>query len=331
MTRELFLLRNAQVDLQVNCEDFDRPLKMAGKRAAQCIGVWLAERDLIPDLIISSPASRALATAQKCCKTMGLSVKHIWKDARIYNAEPEAILSVLSDLNLSLNKILLVGHNPGLKKLVDQIAKKHSSHMDNQKMSRATLARVSIDEKWDNLLSGNAKLIDIVHASSLQEKFPYPNIDGKKKRKRPAYYYTQSGVLPYRIRQGKLEIMLVSSSNNKRWVIPKGIVDPGLTPQQSAVKEAFEEAGIKGFVDNNKLGDYQYRKWGAKCSVAVYPLEVTTVLPETEWEESHRERKWVSPKKAAKLIANPELSDLIKLFEKNLSDSEKAIAANDIH
>ena len=320
MPRELFLLRNAEADPNANCDDFDKPLLLSGKRAAQTIGVWLAEKQLIPDLIISSPAKRAMATAQKCCKTMGLPVKIIWKDARIYQADTKEILSVLSDLNTSLSKILLVGHNPGIKKLVRCLANNDSKRQLNAKklMQRATLARVSVLDKWDNILDGGGTLMEIIQASNLVDRFPFPDIDGKKTRRRPAYYYTQSGVLPYRWDGGKLEIMVISSSNNKRWVIPKGIIDPGLSPQQSAVKEAYEEAGIQGFIDYDPIGQYSYPKWGADCYVTVFPFEVTTLIQDDEWQESYRERKWVTSKKAKKLVSRPDLAHLIELLERKL-------------
>jgi 8-oxo-dGTP pyrophosphatase MutT (NUDIX family) len=55
-------------------------------------------------------------------------------------------------------------------------------------------------------------------------------------------------VIPYRIRDGKIEVMLITSSTRKRWIIPKGMIEPDMTPQDSAAKEAWEEAGIIGQV-----------------------------------------------------------------------------------
>ena len=72
--------------------------------------------------------------------------------------------------------------------------------------------------------------------------------------------------------------MIVSSSNNKHWLIPKGIVEPGMTAEESACKEAFEEAGVKGIVEDF-IGSYAQKKWGAKCTVAVYAMRVTEILP----------------------------------------------------
>jgi phosphohistidine phosphatase len=250
-------------------------------------------------------------------------------------AEPEEILSVLNELNKTISRVLLVGHNPGLEKLLAMV-KNSSKNLsgslggscgDNlgtsKIMTRATLAKVELTEDWMDLQNGGAKLSQLVRASSLKDKFPYPDIGGSKTRSRPAYYYTQSGVIPYRIKDGRLEVMIVSSSNNKHWVIPKGIVDPGHTPQESAIKEAFEEAGIKGFVDDQELGVYKYRKWGATCIVAVYPMEVTYQLPKSKWEENHRKRKWVPPKQAIKLLPYAEIKLMIKSLQGKVSSQNK--------
>ena len=95
-----------------------------------------------------------------------------------------------------------------------------------------------------------------------------------------------------------------------------------MTPQESALQEAEEEAGVKGVVLKIKLGEYSYQKWGGICDVQVFPMHVTEVLE--DWPESGiRKRKWVSIDKAAVLINKKELQDLLKRFEEN---AEKIIS-----
>ncbi|HHH39919.1 MAG TPA: NUDIX hydrolase [Sedimenticola sp.] len=149
----------------------------------------------------------------------------------------------------------------------------------------------------------------------MAEGFPYPDHQGKERRDRPAYYYTQSSVIPYRIHDGGLEILLISSSKKKHWVVPKGIHEPGLTAQASAAKEAFEEAGIEGAIGDEPLGVYRYPKWGGTCTVTVYPMAVTREVPEREWEESHRGRRWVTPSKARKLLKQKQLIPMLDALE----------------
>ena len=153
----------------------------------------------------------------------------------------------------------------------------------------------------------------------MPKRFPFPSPDSGELRKRPAYYYTQSSVIPYRIKQDRVEILVTRSSQKKHWVVPKGIADPGHSLQESASKEAWEEAGVEGEVVEEALGSYQYHKWGATCTVTVYPMRVTRQLDDDEWEEQHRGRKWLPADEAATTVRQPELGDLIRLLHKQLS------------
>jgi phosphohistidine phosphatase len=76
----------------------------------------------------------------------------------------------------------------------------------------------------------------------------------------PVWMFRQSAVIPYRRGPNGLEVLLVTSRKGKRWVLPKGVVEPDLTPAVSAEKEAMEEAGVRGAVDDEPLGTYEYRK-----------------------------------------------------------------------
>lgn len=122
-------------------------------------------------------------------------------------------------------------------------------------------------------------------------------------------YIEQSGVIPYRPEQGKIEILLVSSRKKKRWVIPKGIVEPDLTPQDSAAKEALEEGGILGEVLPESVGTYTYEKWGGVCRVVVFLLKVTSL--QAKWLEDYRERQWFSLPEAQKRLEEAELKNIL--------------------
>ena len=101
-------------------------------------------------------------------------------------------------------------------------------------------------------------------------------------------------------------------------MVPKGIGDPGLTLQESAAQEAWEEAGVEGEVETLPLGSYRYEKWGGECTVHVYPMQVNRMLEEEAWEESHRGREWVSPKQAMLQLKQNELRPLIEALVKQL-------------
>jgi phosphohistidine phosphatase len=127
---------------------------------------------------------------------------------------------------------------------------------------------------------------------------------------KPAWFYRQSGVIPYRIADGSFEILLITSRHRGRWIIPKGIIEPGWTPTASAQKEAGEEAGILGSISAAPVGEYQYPKWGGECTVQVFALEVHTMW-DTWPEAAARKRQWMTLDDAAHAVREPELQQLI--------------------
>ena len=132
--------------------------------------------------------------------------------------------------------------------------------------------------------------------------------------------YPQSAVIPFQVKNNRIKILLITSLKTKQWIFPKGIIEKHLTPQESALHEAAEEAGVEGEVLNINLGEYSYLKWGGICEVEVYPLHVTRILK--DWPEADmRRRKWVSIDKATNLIKKKEILNLLKKFE----DSTKNI------
>lgn len=135
---------------------------------------------------------------------------------------------------------------------------------------------------------------------------------------KPDYYYSQSAVLPIKEENGEYFILLITSRNKNKWIIPKGIIEEHLTPWESAEKEAFEEAGISGKAHKNSIGNYKYKKWGGICDVEVYPSTVEFEVD--DWPEmAFRKRKWFRACKAIKKINNKQLKMLIKKYIKNNS------------
>jgi phosphohistidine phosphatase len=117
-------------------------------------------------------------------------------------------------------------------------------------------------------------------------------------------------VIPFRKRKGKLELLMVTSTKKKRWVIPKGVKEPHLSPKKSAIKEAWEEAGILGKVSKTSIGAYSYRKWGGICTVKVFVMEVNKVV--RKWEESFRDREWFSHREALRRIKGKDLQQIVR-------------------
>lgn len=132
----------------------------------------------------------------------------------------------------------------------------------------------------------------------------------------------QIAVLPYRTLgnavDAPLQILLITSRQSRRWVIPKGGLMKGLPPHASASKEAEEEAGVLGATCPVPLGSYRYRKQRSSgafvwADVDVYPFAVTDEMD--TWDEQHqRERRWFSLADAANAVDEPDLRALIRSF-----------------
>jgi 8-oxo-dGTP pyrophosphatase MutT (NUDIX family) len=125
----------------------------------------------------------------------------------------------------------------------------------------------------------------------------------------------QAGAVPYRMRKGRLELCLITTRKG-RWGFPKGIIDPGDTPKQTALKETEEEAGLLGDLTSGPIGSYRYRKWGSSLSVTMYLMEVTRA--EKDWDESWRDRQWFSPEAAREIIDRDYLLPLVDAAEERL-------------
>jgi 8-oxo-dGTP pyrophosphatase MutT (NUDIX family) len=130
----------------------------------------------------------------------------------------------------------------------------------------------------------------------------------------------QVAALPWRRKaDGTLEILLITSRETKRWVIPKGWPMAGLKDYNAARREAFEEAGIAGAMRKKPVGTFHYgkrtRSGGVKpLDVTVYAQRVEKMLP--SWpEKAERKRKWFSLSSAAKAVHESQLQGLILKFK----------------
>ena len=129
----------------------------------------------------------------------------------------------------------------------------------------------------------------------------------------PDWIYNQSGVLAYRTTGSQLEILLITTLNSRKWSIPKGIVEPHLSPTASARKEALEEGGVEGSISAKSIGSYTVEKWGGSCTVKVFPLKVTKV--HDTWQEMQcRDRRWFPVEQAAKCVHHAGLAHIIDRF-----------------
>jgi 8-oxo-dGTP pyrophosphatase MutT (NUDIX family) len=126
----------------------------------------------------------------------------------------------------------------------------------------------------------------------------------------------QYAALPMLRQAGALQVILVTSRETGRWVLPKGWAEPGLSGAELAAKEAYEEAGLRGAIGPQPLGSYGYMKRlpaeaDLPCRVVVFGLEVNEMLE--DWpERQQRQRRSFPPGEAAALVAEPELAALLR-------------------
>lgn len=122
----------------------------------------------------------------------------------------------------------------------------------------------------------------------------------------------QASVVPYRMDSSGVEFCLITSIRKGSWGFPKGIIDPGHTAEQTALKEAEEEAGLHGQIEGNPLGEYQYTKWDSNLTVCVYLMHVTAA--DEDWEEATvRQRQWCDADTARDLIGREEHRKLLEV------------------
>ena len=128
----------------------------------------------------------------------------------------------------------------------------------------------------------------------------------------------QVAALPWRKGADGVEVLLITSRDTGRWVLPKGWPEDDEALCNAAAREAAEEAGIAGAVAKRRIGSYFYGKRQAtgadvRCEVQVFPMEIDTVVD--KWpERKKRTRQWFSPAEAAASVQEPDLARLIRAF-----------------
>jgi len=139
----------------------------------------------------------------------------------------------------------------------------------------------------------------------------------------------QSAVIPWRKIKEYGEVLLISTrkltgGQGRQWIIPQGMVEPWQTPIQAGINEAWEEAGVKGKIEENPIALFTYKNLNEHCKVFYYPLEVTekaNIWP----EKNERSRMWFSILEAEKKVKNEKLKEVFKKFKKFLEKNEREL------
>lgn len=144
--KTLFILRHAKSSWKdEDIPDHDRPLNKRGKQDAPRMGALLRSEDLLPDLIISSTAKRARDTVKYAAEESGYGGDILWSES-LYAAEPQAYIDILRGLPAGYERVMVVGHNPGLEELVAMLTDEW------EPLPTAALAEISLKiDSWADI------------------------------------------------------------------------------------------------------------------------------------------------------------------------------------
>lgn len=150
--KTLLLLRHAKSSWEdPSLSDFDRPLNERGVGDAKLMGKFICKMKIDPDLIVSSPAERARQTTELVLTSSGLQLE-LRFDARIYEASTRRLLEVISQIEDTVDTVMLVGHNPGFEELVEALTNTERG------MPTAALACIELrDNQWKTVGAGKGQ------------------------------------------------------------------------------------------------------------------------------------------------------------------------------
>ena len=168
--KTLYLLRHAKSDWgDSSLKDFDRPLNERGWKAAKAMGEEMRARDLVPDVVLVSPAVRTRETLARAEEGFGAPFKVV-EDRAIYLAETETLIDLIRGAPAKAGKLMVIGHNPGMHELALALTNGPAGLRDEvaQKYPTAALAEISFDvDDWADVAPGTGRLRSFVRPRDL--------------------------------------------------------------------------------------------------------------------------------------------------------------------
>ncbi len=159
MRHQLLVLRHAKSDWSVDTDDYNRPLKPRGVKAAQKMGNWMKQNGYNPDIVISSAARRAKETTRLIQQSLVINSESVGFEEDLYLADKKILLTKINAISEDRQTALLVGHNPGLEELIQMLSQGHVQIPDNGKLlTTAALACFSFDKPWKKMAKHSAVL-----------------------------------------------------------------------------------------------------------------------------------------------------------------------------
>ena len=158
MKRSLILVRHAQSrNLESGLKDLDRELTDSGIQDASRLGRYMYMEEIIPQLILTSHAARARDTAQLFSEQLKLDQSEVIIDEDLYEASVRTLLNKIHELDKSVKKVLVIGHNPSISHLCEHLSKDVIGFLPPASMVHLTFNKVD----WENLSKGDGNLEEI--------------------------------------------------------------------------------------------------------------------------------------------------------------------------
>lgn len=170
-TKQIMILRHAKAQADSPAGDFARSLTATGREQAGDVGAALLEQKLIPQSIYSSTAKRALQTAELICEQLVIDKHDIARRDELYLADTETFLSLFHDINDRISRVLIVGHNPALEDLVEDMSQAAfiSDQPNGKKLLPASMVVLEFDGNWAELRTGDCELKQRLHGKLLKK------------------------------------------------------------------------------------------------------------------------------------------------------------------
>ena len=163
--KTLFVLRHAKASRDAPSGiDFDRPLNLRGRKAAVAVGHELRARKSAIDAIVASPAARVSETVTGVIEGSGYTFAPLW-DRRIYDASPESLIEVIREADDTVERLLIVGHNPGLQHLLLDLAEDDPGGLRGSAAASfptAALAELRLEvEHWREVAPRRGRIVSL--------------------------------------------------------------------------------------------------------------------------------------------------------------------------
>ncbi|MED5579655.1 MAG: histidine phosphatase family protein [Nitrospinota bacterium] len=168
MSNEILILRHGKTEKGYEKKDFDRLLLNRGKQESLQIALWLTQNGLVPDLIISSPAKRALGTAKIVAECFGILEKNIQLEEDLYLCGEEMIYKIIENISKRFKRAMIVGHNPGFEYFLESVVGENELRdVGGSRLSTCSVGCICLKRNWSEVSPEGASLITLIRPKDL--------------------------------------------------------------------------------------------------------------------------------------------------------------------